>query len=147
VAALAVADAHRGRWRAARPGPPGAKNQLRQTAETVDFLFERVHSVWNYRSWRSLMIGRRSAHSERSPLYARQANLLHRPALRSGRSYCPEGRLDMPTASECRQHAKECLQLASTAVDFYVQAALTELAGDFQEMAAIRELTKPGDPR
>jgi len=28
-----------------------------------------------------------------------------------------------------------------------VQAALTELAGDFQEMAAIRELTKPGDPR
>jgi hypothetical protein len=53
----------------------------------------------------------------------------------------------MPTASECRQHAKDCLQLASTAVDFYVHAALTELAGDFQEMAAIRDLTKPGDPR
>jgi len=61
--------------------------------------------------------------------------------------YGPEGRFDMPTASECRQHAKECLQLASTAVNFYVQAALTELAGDFQEMAAIRERTKPADPR
>lgn len=60
-------------------GPPGAKNQLRQTAETVDFLFERVHSVWNYRNSCSFMIGRRSAHSERTPPYARQANLIHCP--------------------------------------------------------------------
>jgi hypothetical protein len=37
----------------------------------------------------------------------------------------------MPTASECRQHARDCLQLASTAVDFYVQAALTEFGGRF----------------
>jgi hypothetical protein len=44
-------------------------------------------------------------------------------------------------------HARDCLELASTAVDFYVQAALTELAGDFQEMAAIRERTNAGDQR
>ena len=53
----------------------------------------------------------------------------------------------MPTANECRQSAKDCLQLASTAVDFYVQAALTELAGDFQEMATIRERIIPGNQR
>jgi hypothetical protein len=47
----------------------------------------------------------------------------------------------MPTANECRHHARDCLELASTAVDFYVHAALTELAGDFQRMAATREQT------
>ena len=78
--------------------------------------------------------------------YARHANLLPRP-LCAAADCTVLRRLDMPTASECRQHAKECLQLASTAVDFYVQAALTKLAGDFQEMAAIRERTKPADPR
>ena len=66
------------------------------------------------------------------PLTRDQANLLPPPALRSGRLYCPEGRLDMPTASGMPPARQECLQLASTAVDFYVQAALTELAGDFQ---------------
>jgi hypothetical protein len=116
------------------------------TPEAVDFLFERMHSVRNNRNSRSLVIGRRSAHSERSPLYARHANPLPRP-LWAAADCTVLRRLDMPTASECRQHAKECLQLASTAVDFYVQAALTELAGDFQEMAAIRERTKPADPR
>jgi hypothetical protein len=45
----------------------------------------------------------------------------------------------MLTAEECRYHARECLQLASTAVDFYVKAALTEMAVDFQEMADSRE--------
>jgi hypothetical protein len=39
----------------------------------------------------------------------------------------------MPSANECRHHARDCLELASTAVDFYVHAALTELAGDFRE--------------
>ena len=41
----------------------------------------------------------------------------------------------MPTASECRQRAQECLILASTAIDFYAQEALIELASDFEEMA------------
>jgi hypothetical protein len=41
----------------------------------------------------------------------------------------------MPTASECRQRAQECLILASAAIDFYAQEALTELASDFEEMA------------
>jgi hypothetical protein len=45
----------------------------------------------------------------------------------------------MPTAKEYHQHAREFLQLASTAVDFYVKSALTELAHDFQEMAELRE--------
>jgi hypothetical protein len=47
----------------------------------------------------------------------------------------------MPTANECRQNARDCLELASTAVDFYVHAALIELAGDFQKMAATRDQT------
>ena len=143
---MAVADAHRPLAHPFGLGQSGAKNQLRKR-EAVDFFFKRVHSVWNNRNSHSLMIGRESAHSERSPPYARQANLLPRPLSAAADYTVPEGRLDMPTASECRQHAKECLQLASTAVDFYVQAALTELAGDFQEMAAIRERTKPADPR
>ena len=94
------------------------------------------------------MVGRPSAHSQRAVRYARQAEPA--PPARfaaAARMHCPEGRLDMPTASECRQHARDCLELASTAVDFYVQAALTELAGDFQEMAAIRERTNAGDQR
>ena len=41
----------------------------------------------------------------------------------------------MPTASECRQRAQACLILASTAIDFYAQEALVELASDFEEMA------------
>ena len=60
-------------------GRRGAKTGLRQRRGVVDFLFERAHSVRNNRSSRSLMIGRRSAHSERSAPYARQANLPHRP--------------------------------------------------------------------
>jgi len=118
------------------------------TPEAFDFLFKRV-PLGKEQSELVLVDAWARECSQRaiSP-DARQANLLHRPLFSSGgRSYGPEGRPDMPTASECRQHAKECLQLASTAVDFYVQAALTELAGDFQEMAAIRERTKPADPR
>jgi hypothetical protein len=54
----------------------------------------------------------------------------------------------MPTAEECRHHAKECLRLASTAVDFYVKAALTEMAADFQNMAKIRNTAEiNGDDR
>jgi hypothetical protein len=41
----------------------------------------------------------------------------------------------MPTSKEYRQRAKGCLQLASTANDFYVKAALAELAADFTKMA------------
>jgi hypothetical protein len=41
----------------------------------------------------------------------------------------------MPTANECRQRAQACLLLATTAVDFYAQDALIELASDFEKMA------------
>jgi hypothetical protein len=41
----------------------------------------------------------------------------------------------MPTANEFRQHAQACLTLASTAIDFYAQNALLELASDFEKMA------------
>ena len=41
----------------------------------------------------------------------------------------------MPTTSECRQQAQECLLLASTAIDFFAREALIELASDFEEMA------------
>lgn len=142
-----MADAHRGQLARPSTWADQAPKISFGNAEAVDFLFKRVHSVWNNRNSHSLMIGRESAHSERSPPLRETSEPTPPPAFSGGRSYGPEGRLDMPTASECRQHAKECLQLASTAVDFYVQAALTELAGDFQEMAAIRERTKPTDPR
>jgi hypothetical protein len=41
----------------------------------------------------------------------------------------------MPTSKEYRQRAQGCLQLASTADDFYVKTALVELAADFTKMA------------
>ena len=41
----------------------------------------------------------------------------------------------MPTSKEYRQRAEECLQLASTAEDFYVKTSLAELAADFTKMA------------
>ena len=53
----------------------------------------------------------------------------------------------MLTAKEYRHRASECLQLASTAVDFYAKAALTELATDFQDMADVceRQTLSAGD--
>jgi hypothetical protein len=41
----------------------------------------------------------------------------------------------MPTANECRQHARDCLLLATTANDFYARDALINLAADFEKMA------------
>ena len=41
----------------------------------------------------------------------------------------------MPTAKEYRQHAEECLQLAKQAEEFYVKAALIELAAKFKKQA------------
>ncbi len=41
----------------------------------------------------------------------------------------------MTTSKEYRQRAEECLQLASTAEDFYVKTSLAELAADFTKMA------------
>jgi HEPN domain-containing protein len=45
------------------------------------------------------------------------------------------GGAPMPTAKECRQHAEECLQLAKQAEEFYVRAALIELAAEFKKQA------------
>lgn len=130
----------------ARPGPTGAKNQLRQRGGCRFFI---QTSAFGMEQPKLALVddwARECSQRAIAPL-RETSEPTPPPAFSGGRSYGPEGRLDMPTASECRQHAKECLQLASTAVDFYVQAALTELAGDFQEMAAIRERTKPTDPR
>jgi hypothetical protein len=41
----------------------------------------------------------------------------------------------MATLKECRQRAKDCLQLASAAEEIYVKIALTELAEDFEKKA------------
>ena len=41
----------------------------------------------------------------------------------------------MPTAKEYRQHAEECLELAKQAEEFYVKAALIELATEFKKQA------------
>ena len=41
----------------------------------------------------------------------------------------------MPTSKEYRQHAEECLELAKQAEEFYVRAALIELADEFKEQA------------
>ena len=46
----------------------------------------------------------------------------------------------MPTPLECRQRARECLQLASVADEFYVREALIELAGDLLRMAEAGEM-------
>jgi hypothetical protein len=51
----------------------------------------------------------------------------------------------MPTPRECRQRARDCLQLASMADDFYVRAALIELASDLQKMAETGERTGDAD--
>ena len=45
------------------------------------------------------------------------------------------GGTSMPTAKEYRQHAEECLQLARQAEEFYVRAALIELAAKFKKQA------------
>ena len=41
----------------------------------------------------------------------------------------------MPTAKEYRQHAEECLELAKQSEEFYVKAALIELAAEFKTQA------------
>jgi hypothetical protein len=41
----------------------------------------------------------------------------------------------MPTAKELRLQAKECLQLAKAAREFYVRTALTEMARKFNREA------------
>jgi hypothetical protein len=41
----------------------------------------------------------------------------------------------MPTPQEYRQHAKECLELAKEAEEFYVKTALIELSREFKERA------------
>jgi hypothetical protein len=45
----------------------------------------------------------------------------------------------MDTAREYRQRAAACLRLATESSDVYVQAALTELASEFQGMADMAE--------
>jgi hypothetical protein len=87
--------------------------------------------------------GALSAQKTRAPCTRDKAKPILPQALRcwcvARRTVLSKGRVVMPTAKEYRQHARECLQLASTAVDFYVKSALTELAHDFQEMAELRE--------
>jgi hypothetical protein len=46
----------------------------------------------------------------------------------------------MPTSKEYRQHAVECLELANQAEEFYVRAALIELADEFKKQAGKIEL-------
>ena len=46
----------------------------------------------------------------------------------------------MPTSNEYRQHAEECLELAKQAKEFYVSAALIELADEFKKQAGKIEL-------
>jgi hypothetical protein len=41
----------------------------------------------------------------------------------------------VPTANEYRQHARNCLLLATTASDFCARDALISLAADFEKMA------------
>jgi hypothetical protein len=41
----------------------------------------------------------------------------------------------MPTPTEYRQHAEECLKLAKEAEEFYVKTALIELADEFKAQA------------
>ena len=41
----------------------------------------------------------------------------------------------MPTSQEYRQQAKECLELARQAKEFYAKKALIEMASDFKEIA------------
>ena len=57
----------------------------------------------------------------------------------------PTEDVPMPTPRECRQRARECLQLASVADEFYVRQALTELAGELQKMAEAGERTDDAD--
>jgi hypothetical protein len=46
----------------------------------------------------------------------------------------------MPTSKEYRQHAEECLELAEQTDEFYVRAALIELADEFKKQAGKIEL-------
>jgi hypothetical protein len=48
----------------------------------------------------------------------------------------------MQTPKEHRQHAEECLELASRAEELYVKSALIELAADFRKMAEQLERSK-----
>jgi hypothetical protein len=41
----------------------------------------------------------------------------------------------MPTPKECRQHAEECLRLASETTQIYARLALLELAAEFRKIA------------
>jgi hypothetical protein len=75
-----------GRWRAVRPGPIRRPKSPAATPEAVDFLFERVHSVRNNRNSHSLMLGRESAHSERSPPLRETSEPAPPPAFSGGRS-------------------------------------------------------------
>jgi hypothetical protein len=45
----------------------------------------------------------------------------------------------MPTAKEYRQQAKECLDLAKAAKDFWVKEAMAELEEEFSKMAELLE--------
>jgi hypothetical protein len=45
----------------------------------------------------------------------------------------------LPTPVEYHQRAKECLQLAGEAEEFFVKAALIELAAEFEQMAESQE--------
>ena len=42
----------------------------------------------------------------------------------------------MLTPKECRQHAEECLKLASETTQIYARLALLELAAEFRQVAA-----------
>jgi uncharacterized membrane-anchored protein YhcB (DUF1043 family) len=45
----------------------------------------------------------------------------------------------MSTARQNRQQAKECLELAKAAKDFYVKEAMAELAEEFSKTAELLE--------
>jgi hypothetical protein len=49
----------------------------------------------------------------------------------------------MPTPKECRQHAEECLKLASETTQIYARVALLELAAEFREIAEHLECHRP----
>jgi hypothetical protein len=46
-----------------------------------------------------------------------------------------ERKTPMPTSKEFRQYAKECLELAEHAEEFYVRITLVELADEFKTQA------------
>jgi hypothetical protein len=89
------------------------------------------------------------------PPYAMHVGLASAPGpkeegarLRKNPRACRQGTIAMETSRQYRQHAADCLQLASEASDAYVKVSLTELATEFRHRAeAVEELDhKVGQP-